>query len=471
MSGGGAEALLSDATYWRLRGRLGGWLAGRWAPLVLLALVAVCGFGLRAYRLGSPAESQPGQGFIFDERYYVNAARTIAAVPINLRDTYALQAPAGADPNGEHPQLAKAMIAISIRLLGDNPIGWRASAVVAGVAAILLLYWLVRCAGGSTWVALIAAAIAASENLWLVSARIAVLDVYCLPFMLAAAAFYLRRQPVVAGVLVGAGMCVKSFTAYVLLVLLLVEGFRAGRRLLERRLAPDGPHWTRQSLRRLGQPAALVLVAGVAYFSSLAALDTVVPPYSGGHQVDAGQDSRCGATLVWSGACNHFIFMSTYAARLRTQGAPQGIASYPWQFWTDFKPITYYKETRSVRTGNTVVISTVTDFEGVINPIVLYTGWVALLLNAFWAVRRRDDLSFLVVALAIGTWLPAEALSFFDHRITYLYYMVVTMPSIYIGVARLLAVREIPRWLAGTWGGLLLADLYVRYPFRIVLGS
>lgn len=470
MSVGTHEALLSDAAYWRLRGWLGGPLVSRWAPLVLLGLVALVGLGLRAYRLDSPAETSPGQGFIFDERYYVNAARVIAGVPINIRDAYALAAPAGADPNAEHPQLAKALIAISIRLLGDNSIGWRASAVLAGVGAMLLLYWFVRTAGGGVGVALVATAIAAVENLWLVSGRIAVLDVYCLPFMLAAAAFYLRRQPVVAGVLVGAGMCVKSFTAYVLLVILLFEAFRAGRRILARMSPSSEPRDRRQALLRAGRPVTLVLIAGLAYFSSLAALDVVVPPYSGGHPVDAGQDRRCDMALVWSGACNHFVFMATYAGRLRTPGTgPQGIASYPWQFWEDVKSITYYRETRSVRTGNTVVVTTVTDFEGVIDPVVLYTGWAALLLNAFWSVRRRDDLSFMVVAWAIGTWLPAEALSFADHRITYLYYMVVTMPAIYVAVARVLTLREVPRWLGGGWGGLLLADLYVRYPFRGVL--
>ena len=466
------EAFLSDAVYWRLRGWLATPRVRRWAPPALLGLIATVAVALRAFRLDSPAETAPGQGFIFDERYYVNAARKIAGVPINIRDLYALQAPSGADPNAEHPQLAKAIIALTIRLFGDNPVGWRISAVVAGVGAILLLYWLVRCAGGGVTVGLIAAAIAAVENLWLVSARIAVLDVYCLPFMLAAVAFYLRRQPVVAGVLIGAGMCVKSFTAWALLVILLLEGLRAVRRLLARRVPPDGSIDWRRLTRRAARPTAVLIVAAVAYFSSLAALDVVVPPYSGGRAVDSGQDRRCDLALAWSGACNHFIFMATYAAHLQTGNAgPRGIASYPWQFWANVKPITYYKETRSVRTGNTVLVTTVMDFEGVIDPLVLFTGWAALLVNAFWAVRRRDDLSFLVLAWALGTWLPAEALSFFDHRITYLYYMVVTMPAIYVAVARLLASREVPRWLSGGWGGVLLADLYLRYPFRDIFGG
>jgi hypothetical protein len=467
-----SDAILPDPVYWRLRNRLARWIKSPRTPLVLLGLVAVCGLGLRVYAIDKPAETAPGQGFIFDERYYVNAARVIAGVPMNISDQYAAQAPAGADPNGEHPQLAKGMIALGIRVLGDNPVGWRITPVLFGVASILLLYWLVRCAGGSAWMALGAAAVAAVENLWLVSSRIAVLDVYCLPFMLAGAAFYLRRQPVVAGILIGIGMCVKSFTAYVVVVLILLEVFRAVRRLLARRRANPKPalRW-KPVLRRVGRPAALVAVTVAAYFSALAALDVVVPPYSSGRPVDSGQAAPCDAALVWRGACNHLVFMTSYAAKLQVSSGDQGISSYPWQFWIDQRAITYYKETKTVRSGNTAVVTTPIDFEGVISPVVLYGGWLALLANAYWAVRRRDDLSFLVIAWALGTWLPAAALSLFDHRITYLYYMVVTMPALYIAVSRLLGVRELQRWVAGLWAGLLLGDLYLHYPFRSPFGG
>ena len=454
--------LLPDALYWSARGRLEQLRGWRWAPLLLLAVLATVGLAGRIVRLDYPAEKKVGQGFIFDERYYVNAARVIAGVPINIRDTYALQAPSGSDPNGEHPQLAKAFIALGIRLLGDNSVGWRSTAVVFGVASILLLYWLVRCAGGATGVALGAAAIASIENLWLVSSRIAVLDIYCIPFMLAGTAFYLRRQPVIAGVIIGVGTCVKSFTAYVLLVIVLLELMRGGRRLLRgpRRLE------LRQTVRRWGRPATLIGMSVVAYFSTLATLDVVVPPYNNGHRVDQHQASACDTTLVLSGACNHLVFMARYAASLQQKGDPQGIASYPWQFWANIKPIPYYRETMTVQSPTDRVTTTVVDFEGMISPVLLYTSWLALALSLWWAVRRRDDLSLITVAWAVGTWLPGEAVSLVDHRITYLYYMVITMPALYIAVSRLLLVREVPRWITGLWGGLLLSDLYVHYPVR-----
>ena len=212
-------------------------LASRRTPLILLAVVCAFGTGARAWDLGIPKYSAPGQGYVFDERYYVSAARVIAGIHTPAGDTYANASPSGTDPNGEHPQLGKMIIAASIELFGDNAIGWRITPVVFGLAALLLLYWLVRSAGGSQWLALGTTAIASVDNLWLVHSRIAVLDIYAVPFMLAAAAFYLRRRPVIAGVLIGIGSCLKEFAVYTLFVLLLLEAMRGVGWLWERHVA------------------------------------------------------------------------------------------------------------------------------------------------------------------------------------------------------------------------------------------
>ena len=122
-------------------------------------------------------------------------------------------------------------------------------------------------------------------------------------------------------------------------------------------------------------------------------------------------------------------------------------------------------------------------FRGEISRVLLFTSWLALALNLWWAIRRRDDLSFLVVAWAVGTWLPAELFHAIDQRTTYLYYMVVTMPALYIAVARLLglawrpnagrwlSVRRLPLVLVAVWVALFLVDFANLYPFRTLSGS
>jgi dolichyl-phosphate-mannose-protein mannosyltransferase len=442
--------------------RVRGWWSSptlrRRAPLILLAVVVALSVGARVYHLDVPSETKPGSGMVFDEKYYVNAARVIAGVQMNPADTYATAAPKGTDPNAEHPQLGKIVIAASIKAFGDNAIGWRITAVLFGTAALLLLYWLVRCLNGSPWLALGTVAIAAADNLWLVSGRIAVLDIYCVPFMLAGVGLYLKRRPLAAGALIGIGMCIKEFALYAVFAILLLEGLRGVRHLLERR----GVTW-----RSLAKPALTIAATVVTFASLLAVLDFAVPPYHDGHLVDRHQSAVCDHLFVWSGACNHVAFMNSYAAALRSPNGPKGIASYPWQFWGNVEPIDYYtiRDTVTVD-GQVTAVNTTVGYRGEIQPVILVTAWVAILATIATAIRRRDDISFFVIAWIVATWLPAELSSLFAQRTTYLYYMVVTMPALYLAVARLLSHRRIPRWLVGVWVGGLLAGFAILYPFR-----
>lgn len=111
----------------------------------------------------TPCHSAADHVLIFDETYYVNAARAIAGLPPPSGAQYAH--PAGEDPNAEHPQLAKLIIAASIQVLGDGPLAWRLGSLVLGSVAILGMFALVRAAGGGQWIALGAAALMACDNL------------------------------------------------------------------------------------------------------------------------------------------------------------------------------------------------------------------------------------------------------------------------------------------------------------------
>ncbi len=456
------------------------WFAARLAdpraPLIILAIVCVAGSAVRAYRLTTPVAKPPNQGYIFDERYYVSAARVIAGERVTPGDIYYHAAPSGADPNAEHPQLGKVIIAGSIDIFGDNAIGWRISAVIFGAAAILLMYWLVRCAGGSPWLALGAASLASFDNLWVVHSRIAVLDIYAVPFMLAGVAFYLRRRPVIAGLLIGIGCCFKEFAAYAAFVVVLFELLRvvAG---VSGRAAPDATGWEdgsrrkwRAAVRGLLRAGAVCLVAGFTYFTLLSALDTAFTPYSGGRPVDRHQAAVCKYVLIWRDGCNHFAFMNHYASELTDHGAPKGIATTPTAWWINRKVIDYYATSQIVKSRGVVRSNTkILWFRGEISRVLLFTSWLALLLCAWWAIRRRDDLSFLTIAWVLGTWLPPELFHLLDGRTTYLYYMVVTMPAVYLAVARLLGARRMPWFVVCIWVAAFLWDFANLYPFRHVI--
>jgi hypothetical protein len=98
------------------------------------------------------------------------------------------------------------------------------------------------------------------------------------------------------------------------------------------------------------------------------------------------------------------------------------------------------------------------------------------------SLRRRPPsqspadvgLAVLAVAWFIGTWVPFELQSALDNRISYLYYMIVVMPGIYLAVTFLASLlwRRRSTWLRGlvtVWGLTVLAAAVVMFPFVAIL--
>jgi len=128
------------------------------ATAVMLAMLLLS-FFLRVLWLDQP----PGS-MIFDEKYYVSAARTILDLPQPADAPYAHSTP-GKDANQEHPPLAKLIMAYDMRLLGDNGWGWRWGSVVAGTLAIAFMYQVGRHLGLGPWTGLLAAFLFSYDNL------------------------------------------------------------------------------------------------------------------------------------------------------------------------------------------------------------------------------------------------------------------------------------------------------------------
>ena len=231
-----------------MQSRLARLRAVDWVPLLLLLLI-VASFGLRFVWL-----NQPDDALIFDEQYYVNAARVILGWPVAQDAPYA-DAQAGLDPNTEHPPGAKLLMAASMRLFGDNGIGWRLPSVLFGTLSIPLLYGIVRLAGGTKAIALLATFLFAFDNLVLVHSRIATLDVFMVTFLLLGIYCYLARWPTLAGLaLVAATLC-KIGGIYGIGVLIVFEGLRFVRARIE------SERWQLEPLRPLLVTTIVYIVA------------------------------------------------------------------------------------------------------------------------------------------------------------------------------------------------------------------
>ena len=416
--------------------------------LALLGAVCLLSFVARAAWLSepchAPCRSASDHVLIFDERYYVNAARVITGIEPPAGAPYA-GSPLGDDPNAEHPQLVKLIVAGSIELFGDGPFAWRLGSLLAGTLAILGMFALVRAAGGGAWPALAAAALMAADNLMIVHGRIATLDIYVVAAMVWGAAFYLRGRPLVAGVVIGIGLCAKLVAGYVLIALLLLELLR----WLRARRRPVGP---------LARLAGCVTAAAGVFVGLLALCDRIAPPY----------DPVTGR-LVAGGVFGHIGHMLSYAAQQTSPHGPRGIASYPWGWLVDYKPIAYLNVNPASPAPGLTNVHPAVHFLGLISPPLLLLALPALALAGRAAFRRRGvpgtDLPLLAVAWFAGTFLPFVVLSLFFSRTSYIYYMVIVMPGLYAAVAWLLP--RLTRWprLTLLWALCVLAAAVIAYPF------
>jgi predicted membrane-bound dolichyl-phosphate-mannose-protein mannosyltransferase len=392
----------------------------------------------------TPCRTSDDHLLVFDEDYYVNAARVIAGIRPPSGAPYA-NAPLGVDANSEHPQLAKLVIAGAINLLGDGPLAWRLPSVLLGTVAILGMFVLVRAAGGGPWLGLGAAALMACDNLLLVHGRIATLDIYAVTAMIWGAALYLRRRPVWAGVVIGLGTSAKEVAPYVLFALALLEILRWWR-------TRDG---ARARIERLATCAA---VWAATFVAALTVMGWIAAPYS-------PQTGK----LVPNGPFGHIAHMLSYAAHQTSPHGPQGIASYPWAWLIDIKLITYLQINPAEPTAELSHVSPAVHFLGLINPVILLLAVPAMLVAARAVVRRHaryeNEVGLVGLAWFLGTYLPFVAASLIESRTSYLYYMVIVMPGIYLAVADLIARIGPQRKLVLLWMAGVVAAAVVLYPF------
>ncbi len=125
-------------------------------PLLGTLVIVAVFFLLGLCRLAIPSKT------MFDEIHYIPAARRLIELSRRL--------------NPEHPLLGKEMIAIGMRLFGDHPFGWRFPNLVLGSVGLFAgaraMWW----ASGSRRISLLFAFLIATDFIWFVLSRIAMLD-------------------------------------------------------------------------------------------------------------------------------------------------------------------------------------------------------------------------------------------------------------------------------------------------------
>ncbi len=163
--------------------------------------------------------------------------------------------------------------------------------------------------------------------------------------------------------------------------------------------------------------------------------------------------------------------MLSYAAQLKAVPNATGISSTPWQWLLDKNPIDYYRvAVNSVSGGKVVASRSVFDALGEINPFIIFLAIPALFAAIAAAWYERDRIAALGAAWCVGTFVPLVIQADGFDRISYLYYMLIVMPGIYLVVARLMSPGRVPRAATLGWVVGLVYSFLNLYPVKSLSG-
>jgi dolichyl-phosphate-mannose--protein O-mannosyl transferase len=352
--------------------------------------------------------------FVFDEVHYVPAARQMLE-------------PVMPSPmlNPMHPPLAKQLIALSIRALGDGPLGWRYPGVFFGSLAVVAIYLCGLALFGSQSAAVATASIAFFNQMLFVQSRIAMLDIFALAFGLFGVAAFMhgfrQQRPhlpfALAGLAFGLAAACKWSGMFPLAVcIVIVAVIRLMQSWRTQFAGGKADDWYRPDLwpdfRFAHFALCLLLIPALVY------LATFLPLYGLSFTDLTEAQRRIFGDNTTTAIAGH-TYMSAWPS---------------WPFLV--RPVWYLFD----KIGDDRISAVV--FLG--NPLVLWPALPALgVCLRDWIVARRTD-AFLILSFYFGPYL---AWALLPRTLGFLYYY---LPSATVASLALVYVAtrgNSPRWL------------------------
>jgi len=376
---------------------------------------------------------KPDGSLIFDEWYYVNAARVILHLPqslgSNMQPPY-VNVTQGLDPNHEHPPLAKLLIAFSMWLLGNNGYGWRIPSVVFGSVSILAFYLLMKRISNQDTIPILSAFLFSFDNLVFVHGRIATLDIFSLGFMLLALYWYFSGHSYLSAIGMALSALAKETGIVGFGIIVVVHFVRFTSQRLHGRKWGDFSSWFEK----------YTLTYAVCFLLLLTIMDR-----------------------YWVGFSNpldHIRYILNYSAAL-TSTCPNGIISCPWQWLLNQIAIPYLR----VKLGFEGVSYVSVSFEGAMNPAISFLTIPALLYCSYNYYQRRDDLSLVSLVLFAATYLPFYPAVILGQRVTYLFYFLDAVPAVCAAIAYMIADTKPPKFAITFYLAVVVYIFIVMFPF------
>ncbi|MEU4426510.1 phospholipid carrier-dependent glycosyltransferase [Actinoplanes sp. NPDC024001] len=425
---------------------------GPYSWLVTAVVVAIAAI-LRLRGVTSP------RGLVFDEVYYPTDAWDMLRRGVEWDE--ANNGPAFV----VHPPLGKWLIALGEAAFGNNELGWRFPAAVAGTLMVLILVRLAYRLFGSVVLAGLAGLLMALDGFHLVLSRMSLLDIFLGLFVLATfAAMVLDRDHyrgrllralergddpartrivpwwlLAAGVLFGLACGVKWSALFFLpFFAVLIVAWR----VQARRSAGIGRPLRAGLAGDLGWGLLSVVLTGVFYLATWTGWFVTSTGYFRNYRPDSALLS------LWH---YHSVAFGFHSGLTK----PHPYQSWPWQWLLLGRPVAFYFP----NTGDCVPPACAREILLLGTPILWWSFLPALAALLWLGIARRDWRACAILTGAAAGLLPWFWFAIADGRTMFSFYALPALPFLILAVVYVLGALLTPPGRRLT--GVVVAGVYV----------
>lgn len=404
--------------------------------LAMLALIIVT-ISMRLVIVNVPApeagENYSETGLVFDESYYVKAARKMLV---------------GEASNNEHPPLAKAFFMLGIILFGDTPLGWRISSIITSSISLALVYGIVFLLCRKKSAAFFAALLFATDIMAFNIGQIAILDAPSMLFVLAGSILLLKGRNDFGGLFFGlASLCKLNamFASAGVVFFLVLSNFVKRKK----------------DLKFLKDQATLIvrifLIAFVTLLIGLWIYDVAYRVFN-------------------NNPLEHLIYMYNYHGSLRytPEDVILGKEILPLEWinpLNSFSPIPYYVTTvREILSSGIVLEYHPIAYYGIYTPL-WWSIWALVPISLIETVRKIHRSKEQGVDLFAFVWIAANffpyvLFGYLMQRWVYPFYFYMSLPGLYAGLSYYLTRSRLLKIFLALLIGVQLVWFFIWFPVK-----
>ncbi len=401
--------------------------------------------GLRLMIINSPSpevkvidgETRVEGGLVFDEAHYIPAVRKL------------LQ---GESVNHEHPPLSKLLIAASMLVFGDNPLGWRLMPSLLSSAAVALIPLIAHRLTRSRFATFFTTFLIATDVMFFNIGTIAMLDGPAFFFLFLATYLFLQGRYTYAAMVFGLALLSKTsivFNVAGLLLFSLLAAYSRHRKILD-------------SIQNWSPVFEKTVLIGLAVF--MAGLTVYDLGYG-----------------AYSSPFAHLDYMLNYHSQLKyncaefelplrctvhNQDGSTTVVDLPLSWITPISPFA----------AAPYMVVTVSAGERVWHPIAYYgiyspywwTTALVLIYSLYMVLKTRfeDSVQLFVFSWTAMSYLPYFIVAHLLQRWVYTFYFLPTLPAVALGLSVMLKDDKFSRYVLYGIAALQIIWFFIYFPVK-----